>query len=130
MPPTNEAPSQVRHAGRSATRTFVQTIIPAIITLGVVVPLIVDAVVDQTGEILSPKVRGILLAVSAGVAGAAALVARIMAIPAVEAFLRKHSTSQWLAAEPTPVPPRDVEPEYEPRHDYDEGDYNPGGVVR
>lgn len=106
-----------------------QTVIPAIITLGVVVPLIVDAVVDQTGEILSPEVRAALVAIGGAVAALAALVSRIMAIPAVEAFLRKHAASQWLAAEPTPVPPVDVEPlalphlggedevaPYQPRH--------------
>lgn len=127
---TQEAPTQVRFTGRTMARTFFQTVIPAVATLALVVPLVLEAVIRGVGPILSPETRAWLAGLGVAVAAVAATISRVMAIPAVEAFLRRHRAVSGLAAEPTPVPPVDVDPEA----GYAVGGYiasNPGfGIVR
>jgi len=79
--------TQVQHPWKAAIRTFVQVAIPAVIALGIVVPQIVDIILEQFGEQLPPQFTGVMLAVSVGVAGVSAVVARIMALPLVNEFL-------------------------------------------
>ena len=104
------APTQGRFSPRAVVRTVLQVGIPAFLTLALVVPQIVDAILEQVGEAAPSWLRSSLLAVAAGVTAAAAIITRVMAIPQVEAFLRSRKFLRWLAAEPTPVPPVDVEP--------------------
>ena len=105
---TQNAPTQVRFSARSVARTILQTIVPAVIALGFVVPEIVEIVLEQSGESMPEGLRGILLGTSAAVAAVAGGLARVMAIPRVEAFLRSQRFLRWLAAEPEPLPPVDV----------------------
>ena len=103
-------PTQVRYSSRSVVRTILQTIVPAAIALGFVVPEVVEVVLDAAGESMPDNLRAILLGISAVVAATAGAIARIMAIPKVEAFLRSGRFTRWMAAEPRPVPPVDVDP--------------------
>ncbi len=82
-------PTQVRHPNKAALRTFVQTLLAAVALLGLVVPEVVDIILEETDGNLPDGFRVVLLAASAGVATIAAIVARIMAIPAVEVLLRR-----------------------------------------
>lgn len=109
-PTTPTAPSQVRFSARAVARTIVQTIIPAILTLGVIVPYVVDEVLRQAGGSMPESLRGWLLATSAFVAGVAAVLSKVMTHPKVEAWLRSSTVLGWLAAEPSPKPPVDVDP--------------------
>ena len=118
---TQTAPTQVRFSARSVVRTVLQTIVPAVLALGVVVPEVVQIVLEQSGEAMPDGLRASLLAVSAGIAAVAGALAKIMALPKVEALLRSSVFTRWLAAEPTPVPPVDVVEDAAPqpimRHD-------------
>ncbi|NUO59013.1 MAG: hypothetical protein HOV78_20320 [Hamadaea sp.] len=108
--PTASAPTQVRFSARAVVRTILQVGIPTLLALGLVVPQIVNAILEQLDEAAPAWLRAALLAAAAFVTAAAAIIARIMAIPQVEAFLRSSRFLKWLAAEPTPVPPVDLEP--------------------
>lgn len=103
-------PTQVRFATRSVVRTILQTIVPAALALGVIVPEIVQIILDAAGETMPPELRVGLLGVAAAVAATSGALARIMAIPKVEAFLRSRTFTRWMAAEPRPLPPVDVDP--------------------
>ena len=81
-------PTQVRRPWRSTARSVFQ----ALIGLAVIAPLVAAAVEEATGYDLD----GIPL-IAAVLAGAAA-VARVMAVPAVEVWLRRFVP--WLAAAP------------------------------
>ena len=112
--PTAGAPTQVRFSARAVVRTLVQVILPGALAAGVVIPQIIQVVLEQAGESMPSALRVWLLAASAGVAGVAAALAKIMALPAVEGFLRSSRFLSWLAAEPTPVPAVDVDPSADP----------------
>lgn len=103
-------PTQVRFSARSVVRTFLQAIIPAVLFLGVVVPEIIQVVLEQSGDAMPEGVRGVLLGASAAVAAVAGGLAKVMALPKVEALLRSSRFTRWMAAEPRPVPPVDVDP--------------------
>lgn len=66
-------------------RTLVQVGIPAFLTFNLVLPQIIDAV----GGVLPPDAFLWLNGIAAGVTAAAAALARIMAIPQVNAWLVK-----------------------------------------
>lgn len=109
--PTPAAPTQVRFSARSVVRTVLQVIVPTILALGVVVPQIIEIILKEAGEAMPDGLRVYLLAISAGIAAMSAALAKIMALPRVEAFLRSQKVLRWLAAEPAPVPPTDVDRE-------------------
>lgn len=79
-------------------RAVARTMLAAIISLATLVPSIVAALDVDVSQV-PPWVAG-LLACAVGVAGA---VTRVLAIPAVEAWLRKYIGG--LAAAPTLQPP-------------------------
>lgn len=81
-------PTQVRRPWRSTARTIFQSLVG----LAVIAPLIAAAIEEATGYDLEgvPFIAAVL-------AGAAA-VARVMAVPAVEVWLRRFVP--WLAAAP------------------------------
>jgi predicted naringenin-chalcone synthase len=66
-------------------RTIVQVGIPAFIAFATVLPSVIDAL----GLPVDAEVRLWLLAVAAGVTAVAAALSRVMAIPAVNAWLTK-----------------------------------------
>lgn len=80
-------PTQVRRPWRSTIRTVVQLVV-AVATVAPLVAAGVYVDVDQ-----APAIVGQVLA-------AAAVVTRVMALPAVEAFLRRWVP--WIAADPPP----------------------------
>ena len=80
-------PTQVGQPGRTTARTVVQTILGVLLSLGVVVPAVVGIVGDQWAPWLGPQaltILGVAAAVAAAISGT---LARIMAIPAVNAWL-------------------------------------------
>jgi hypothetical protein len=66
-------------------RTIVQVGIPSFIAFAAVLPTVIDAL----GLPVDAEVRLSLLAVAAGVTAVAAALSRVMAIPAVNAWLTK-----------------------------------------
>lgn len=106
MATTTSTATQVRRPWRATFRTVVQTAIPTIIVLGLVVPQIVDIVLEETGGTMPEGLRTVLLGASAVVVAAAGVLTRVMAIPQVEAFLRRHRFLELVAAEPDDGPAR------------------------
>lgn len=96
----NASATQTEHPARAAMRTFIQAWIPGIIGALVVVPEIVRIVLDEfTRSNVEPpeQLRLILVAIATGAAIVSAVIARVMAIPAVERALR----TLGLGAAPT-----------------------------
>lgn len=98
--PAPAATTQARFSLRAVVRTVVQVVIPGVIVLGVLVPQAIDVVLEGYGESLPPAARAWLLGAGALVAATAGVIARLMALPAVEAFLRSTRFLSWLAAAP------------------------------
>lgn len=82
--------SQSAFPGRAVVRTFVQTWLPGLLAALVVVPEILDAILAGP---LPDDVRAWLVAAATAVAAVSATVARVMAIPAVDAFLQRLGLS-------------------------------------
>lgn len=93
------APTQVKYPWKATLRTVVQVGIPTVLTLCVVIPQVIDAILDGFGEQLPPEFVGWMLGASALVTTLAGVLARIMAIPAVNAVLTKIG----LGARPAPA---------------------------
>jgi hypothetical protein len=92
-------PTQVRRPWRATVRTIIQVGIPAVLALGLVVPEVVRIILEETGDAMPDQLRVILLGISAAVVATAAILTRIMAIPQVEDFLRRHRLLSGLAAD-------------------------------
>lgn len=105
-------PTQTEHPWRAALRTGLQAGIPTVLALGVLVPMIVEVILDELGEATPGWLRLALVGVSAAVTVTAAIVARIMALPGVEEFLRQHKLVRGFAA--APPPPLDVPDDHTP----------------
>lgn len=95
-------PTQVRRPWRATARTAVQVAIPLVLALGLVVPEVVEIILDEAGANMPDKLRVVLLGAAAAVTAVAAALARIMAIPSVELFLRRYKLVSGLAARPGP----------------------------
>lgn len=96
----NASATQTEHPARAAVRTFIQAWIPGIIGALIVVPEIVRIVLDEftRSNVETPEqLRLILVAIATGAALVSSVIARVMAIPAVERALRKLG----LGAAPT-----------------------------
>lgn len=100
-------PTQIRRPGRAVIRTAIQTAIPVVLALGVVVPEIVRIILEEAGETMPDNLRAVLLGISAAVVAVAAIIARVMALPAVEAFLRSTRILSGAAAAPAAFRDRD-----------------------
>ena len=90
------APTQVAFPWRATLRTIVQAGIPLLISLGVIVPEVVRIIMEESGESLPAGFRATLLSIAAFFTVLAAIIARVMAIPAVNSSLK----SVGLSAEP------------------------------
>lgn len=77
--------TEIWYKGKRVLRTLVQTIIPSFLGFAVVLPMIIEAL----GLPVDSELRLWLLAVAAGVTAVATGIARVMAIPAVNAWLIK-----------------------------------------
>lgn len=95
-------PTQVQHPTRAAIRTAVQTFLPLVIVALAVIPQIIEAILDE--QSIPGWLRGWLVILSGVVAAVAGIIARIMAIPAVNAWL----SGVGLSAQPRPVDPPDI----------------------
>ena len=86
----NASATQTEHPTRAAVRTFIQTLIPALPLLVLAVPPVVEVILDETtrhGVTLPGWAYSALAGTAVVCALIAAIVARIMAIPAVEKAL-------------------------------------------
>lgn len=81
--------TQQEHPLRAAVRTFVQVWIPGMLTALVVIPAVAQAILDEFGEALPDRFRLILVGVVTGAAAVSAVLARIMAIPAVDRLVER-----------------------------------------
>ena len=89
-------PSQVAYPWRSTLRTMVQVGIPTLVTLLLVVPEIIEILLDGYGESVPDGLRTWLLSASALIVATSGVLARVMAIPAVNSILERVR----LGAEP------------------------------
>lgn len=92
------ATTQQLHPARASWRTAVQSAIGTLITLGVIVPLIVTVLNDQLAAYLPPSWQAWLVGAATFVAALSAAVARIMAIPAVDRWLKRLGLSSSPSA--------------------------------
>lgn len=84
-------PTQVRFPLQAVKRTIVQVIIPTLVTFGLIVPLIIQAILDEVGESMPPRLRVWLLGASAIVVGFSAVLAKVMAIPQIDTWLKRNA---------------------------------------
>ena len=92
--------TQTAHPWQASLRTAVQVGIPALITLVGVLPVIIQIILDELGEVMPDGVRVWLLGAAVVLTAVATAIARIMAVPAVNAWL----TSIGLGAAPKNAP--------------------------
>lgn len=95
-------PTQTKFSTRAVIRTVVQVVIPAAIALTALWPVVVNIIIEQgaTAGGLSPEVVAFLTASAGILAAISGGLARLMALPQVEAFLQSSRFLSWLAAEP------------------------------
>ena len=82
------AASQTEHPWRATVRTFLQAAVLAF-PLMLALPEVLAVVDQELGAFLPENVRGWLAGAAAVISAGAAAVARVMAIPTVEALLRQ-----------------------------------------
>lgn len=100
--PTGLEPTQTRRPWRATLRTALAVGIPAILLL----PTVIQILVDELGPNLPDRYRGWLLGAGVVVTAIAAAITRVMALPAVELFLRRLPGAAF-AAQPSPKPAED-----------------------
>ena len=81
--------TQIQFPGKAVLRTLVQIGIPAFIGLVIVIPLIIEAVLAEVGEFMPESFRLWLVGAAAVITGLGLTITRVMAIPAVNAWLGK-----------------------------------------
>jgi len=99
--------TQVAFPTRASLRTALQAFLGTIATLGLVVPLAAVALNESLAAYLPDGWGAWLIAAGAFVAAVSAAAARIMAIPAVDAWLDRlglASTPQGVPSTPAPAP--------------------------
>lgn len=92
-PTTAIVSSQSAFPGRATVRTVVQTVLSVVLTAGVVLPVAVAILGEELADVLPPAWLAWLAGGAATVAAIAAALTRIMAIPAVDAALRRFGLS-------------------------------------
>lgn len=92
--------TQQKYPGRASWRTAVQSAIGTLLTLGVVLPIVVVILNEQLGTYLPDAWEAWLVGAAGVVAALSAAVARVMAVPAVDAWLKRIG----LSSSPTPDP--------------------------
>jgi len=91
--PTAIVSSQSAFPARATWRTVVQTVLSVVLTAGVVLPVAVAILGEELESVLPPSWLAWLVGAAASVAAIAAALTRIMAIPAVDAALRRFGLS-------------------------------------
>lgn len=92
-------PTQTRRPWRATIRTALQVGIPTIVLL----PTIIQMVIEELGPQLPASLTAWLVAAGLFMTALAALLARLMALPAVELLLRRLPAAAF-AAQPLPKP--------------------------
>jgi len=85
--------SQSAFPARATWRTVVQNLLAVVLTAGVVLPVVVAILGEELAAILPASWLAWLVGGAASVAAIAAALTRIMAIPAVDAALRRFGLS-------------------------------------
>jgi hypothetical protein len=85
--------SQSAFPGRATWRTVVSYTLSTVMTLGLVVPVVLSILQEELGALIGESGMGVLVAISGVVVAIAAALTRIMAIPAVDAALRRFGLS-------------------------------------
>lgn len=99
--PTTIISSQSAFPGRAVVRTFIQTWLPGLLAALVVIPEILDAILAGP---LPDVIRAWLVVAATAVAAVAGVVARIMAIPRIDAFLQQLGLSSTPRISPPQEP--------------------------
>lgn len=81
--------TQVAFPGKAVLRTLVQIGIPAFVVLVGVIPLIIQIALEELGEHMPDSVRLWLIGAAAFITAVGLAITRVMAIPAVNAWLSK-----------------------------------------
>lgn len=89
--------TQELNPASAVIRTILQVGVPAFLSLGVLLPEILDVIEKNMPGVLPEGLRLWLLGAAGVLTGASAAIARIMAIPGVNDFLRQYLP--WLAPE-------------------------------
>lgn len=104
--------SQVKFPWRSAVRTALQ-VGPAAFSAALLLPPIIEVIVSGYGDALPKGLQAFLLGFAGFITLTATIIARIMALPGVDNFIREHKLTQWFApSKPVDPPPAvvDVDP--------------------
>ena len=80
--------TQQAHPVRASWRTAAQTVLSVIVVLGVVAPIVAGILSDELGAHLPASWLAWVVGAAAVLAAVSAALARIMAVPAVDAWLR------------------------------------------
>lgn len=83
------ATTQQEHPVRAALRTFLQVWLPGLAAALVVIPEVVQIIVEETGDAMPENLRLVLAGIVTACAVVSAILARIMAIPAVDRLLER-----------------------------------------
>ncbi|MBN0040259.1 hypothetical protein JN535_08790 [Cellulosimicrobium cellulans] len=102
-------PTQQEYPGRASWRTAVQNVVSVVLVLGIVAPLVAAILHEELGGYLPEAWLAWVVAAAAVLAAVSAALARIMAIPAVDAWLRHLGLSS------TPALPT-TDPTYTRKH--------------
>lgn len=103
---TARVTTQQQYPARAAVRTFLQTWLPQLLIALVVIPSVVQIIVDEANKhgVVLPDWLGLALAgILTGCALVSAVLARIMAIPAVDAWLKNFRISSSPFSSTRPV---------------------------
>ena len=111
-------PTQVVEPGRTTVRTAIQTAIGIVLAAGLVIPAAIAIIGDEFAAWTSPEVVRVLGVVSAVAIATSSALARIMAHPAVNAWLARVGLGAGAGtvvgplpvAEATPVQPAERSP--------------------
>ena len=87
--------TQHAHPVRASWRTAVQTVLSAVLVVGVVAPLVAAILSEELGAHLPESWLAWVIGAAAVLAAVSAALARIMAIPAVDAWLRHSPWTRW-----------------------------------
>jgi hypothetical protein len=86
---TTKTTTQQQHPARATWRTVVQGILSTVLVLGVALPVVAGILDEEIGYLLGEHAVAVIVSISAGVAAVAGALARIMAVPAVDAWLKR-----------------------------------------
>lgn len=100
MTKTPATTTQGRRPRQATVRTLFQQLVGWIVAAGLVLPLALAVVQEELGDVIPPHVMSWIVVIVGVAVAVSTTVARIMAIPAIETFLRRHALIRGLAADP------------------------------